>query len=101
MSKRLYSYGKQRTDFYALARELSNRTEWHMGEMRGTAKVEWKWGRLDYSYRESVKRADYVVYSYSTPIAWHTPEGWVMPDVKYSPTTTTHQGKVSVALSVM
>jgi hypothetical protein len=41
---------------------------------------------------------DYVVYSYSTPIAWHTPKGWVVPDVKYSRTTSRHQGVVRRAV---
>lgn len=31
---------------------------------------------------------DYVVLSYETPIAWHTPRGWVVPDVRYSVTTS-------------
>lgn len=54
---------------------------------------------------ESVEAADYVVYSYSTPIAWHTlhEDGahngcWTIPDVKYSVTTTAHQHKVMTAL---
>ena len=34
----------------------------------------------------------YVVFSYATPIAWHTATfGWVVPDVFYTPTTLTHQ----------
>lgn len=49
---------------------------------------------------------DYVVYSYQTPIAWHVPddgddgdtERWVVPDVKYSRTTTRHQNLVLTAL---
>lgn len=34
-----------------------------------------------------------VIYSYSTPIAWHdTDYGWIIPEVTYSPTTSTkHQ----------
>ena len=36
---------------------------------------------------------DYVVFSYSTPIAWHTPDGWVVPPVRYSVTTSKHQGQ--------
>ena len=41
----------------------------------------------------------YVVYSYWTPIAWWSPVGgWVVPAVKYSPTTTGHQTSVRVAL---
>lgn len=49
---------------------------------------------------------DYVVFSYDTPIAWHVPndadqgdaERWVVPDEKYSPTTTRHQRLVLTAL---
>lgn len=43
--------------------------------------------------------ADYVIYSYATPIAWHTHYGlWVVPDVKYSVTTTRHQSLVRDAI---
>jgi len=43
---------------------------------------------------------DYVVWSYSTPIAWHSPRfGWVVPNVKYSVTTTIQQGVVRTALA--
>lgn len=35
----------------------------------------------------------YVVYSYDTPIAWFSPlRGWVVPQRKYSATTSRHQG---------
>lgn len=41
----------------------------------------------------------YVVYSYRTPIAWVSKDGeWVVPDVKYSATTTNHQNIVRVAV---
>jgi hypothetical protein len=46
---------------------------------------------------------DYVVYSYATPIAWHdayTGE-WIVPDVKYSTTTSKHQGKIRSAVNSM
>ena len=37
----------------------------------------------------------YVVYSYSTPIAWFTKRGeWVVPSEKYSHTTSRHQSIV-------
>lgn len=40
----------------------------------------------------TVGQADYIVFSYSTPIAWHIPdEGWIVPPVSYSPTTSNHQ----------
>jgi hypothetical protein len=42
---------------------------------------------------------DYVVYSYATPIAWHTAEdGWAVVTDKFSPTTTNHQHLVRMAL---
>lgn len=41
---------------------------------------------------------DYVVYSYSTPIAWHGSRGWIVPARKYSVTTSNHQGVVRRAL---
>lgn len=38
---------------------------------------------------------DYIVYSYGTPIAWHNiREGWNIPPVKYSRTTSRHQSTV-------
>lgn len=42
----------------------------------------------------------YVVYSYFTPIAWFSDsKGWVVPDVKYSVTTSRHQGVVRRAVA--
>lgn len=42
----------------------------------------------------------YVVYSYGTPIAWRDDarEHWVIPDVKYSSTTSRHQNIVKAAV---
>lgn len=68
----------------------------------------WAQGQLDVvEYGASLAQADYVVYSYGTPIAWHLRGDyaadagveWVMPDEKYSLTTTRHQGKILVALN--
>lgn len=108
MVERLYSYGKNRTDFYGLAERLKNFTEWRMGSMHSEGPRMpgyWTEGILPQEYRASCAQADYVVYSYNTPIAWHRRGDyggdWVMPDVKYSRTTTVHQGKIAVALSVM
>ena len=40
----------------------------------------------------------FAVWSYGTPIAWHTvTDGWVVPDVRYSVTTSKHQGQARVA----
>jgi hypothetical protein len=44
----------------------------------------------------------YAIWSYLTPIAWRTYRNgravWIIPDVRYSVTTTKHQNKVRVAL---
>lgn len=103
MSKRLTSYGKNHTDFRSLAGFIDLHEEWKMGNMYAQeGEPTWRWGELPYQYREFVKRADYVIYSYSTPIAWHIPgDGWASPDIKYSATTTTHQNRVRVALSFL
>ncbi len=43
---------------------------------------------------------DYIVYSYGTPIAWHRADaGWTVPDVRYSATTSRHQGVVRRAVA--
>jgi hypothetical protein len=48
-------------------------------------------GYLPKGFHESLSRADYVVYSYFTPIGWHVPDhGWVIPEVTYSATTSSH-----------
>lgn len=56
-------------------------------------------GYLPAEWRERLREAHdragdglYVVYSYNTPIAWHGGEQWTRPDVKYSATTSRHQG---------
>lgn len=58
-------------------------------------------GRLPAAWAQDLRsafKADaeiYVVFSYSTPIAWFVPgEGWVEPDVKYSVTTSKQLGQV-------
>ena len=43
-------------------------------------------------------RPDYVVWSYATPIAWHGRHGWVVPTVRYSPTTDRHLWHVARGL---
>lgn len=41
----------------------------------------------------------YIVYSYGTPIAWHTPQGWYIVAQKFSVTTSKHQNAVKRAIS--
>lgn len=56
-------------------------------------------GRLPDGWRKVLPNdARYVVWSYVTPIAWVTRDGlFVIPAVKYSPTTSNHQGLVRQA----
>lgn len=86
-------------------------------ETYGALKAEWNGGypsgRLPSPWREQfdadTRHPDgrvgvlaYVVYSYATPIAWWTESnGWVVPDVKYSPTTSKHQGKLYLVRSLV
>lgn len=58
-------------------------------------------GWLPREHRAAVLAADYVVYSYATPIAWHVPgEGWTVPDVKYSVTTSRHQAQARLGAKI-
>ena len=82
------------------------------------------YGRLPQALRESASQADYVVYSYATPIAWHLPNvtevtvpgydkpvsgndfpfatgTWVFPPLSYSVTTSRAQGQILTALSAL
>ena len=62
-------------------------------------------------WREDKGEIDYVIYSYQTPIAWRIRDTWygnggqthshrwIVPDVRYSVTTSKHQNNVRTALS--
>jgi hypothetical protein len=41
----------------------------------------------------------YVVYSYGTPIAWHSIEGWYIVSQKFSVTTSKHTNAVRRAIT--
>jgi hypothetical protein len=55
-------------------------------------------GELPAQFRPAITGADYIVWSYATPIAWCINGFWHTPDVKYSPTTSQHQGQVNTAI---
>lgn len=58
------------------------------GEFRGM-------GQLHPAYDAvAVSSAEYVVYSYATPIAWFIAGSWVIPHERYSVTTSKHQNIV-------
>lgn len=85
------------------AREtFRNRTGSFSGDVieRGAGQSLRYVGYLPKGFHASLSRADYVVYSYSTPIGWHVPdEGWHVPEVIYSVTTSNrHQPVVRMAV---
>ena len=88
-----------------LARE-SFRTN---GALKGVARPEWidhgKMSVRDFLTLQSDKRTygiDYVIYSYSTPIAWLSNKDggtWAMPEADYSVTTKRHKATIRAAIA--
>ena len=62
---------------------------------RETAKLEADFNHHRYHLGQEM----YVVYSYGTPIAWHTAEGWYVVEQKFSVTTSKHQNFVRRAIA--
>lgn len=75
------------------------------GNLRGgpvTLTGGWAFGQLPREDQERFEAqrpaVDYVVWSYQTPIGWHLSSGeWIIPDVRYSRTTSCHQSEVRQA----
>lgn len=57
-----------------------------------------KWLQSDQELARSGGSPFYVVYSYDTPIAWAYGTTVVIPDVRYSPTTSKQQTRVRISL---
>lgn len=100
--------------FVVIAKHLANREAFRThGAMRsesvnGGQDAAWMfargYGRLpqDWARTLTARRGviTYVIYSYQTPIAWRDSEcGWVVPDERYSQTTSVHQGRIRAALT--
>jgi len=67
------------------------------GSLRGQqfhGELVWPVGRLPEAFIAELREYGdaYVVFSYSTPIAWYANGVWSQPAVKYSVTTSKHQG---------
>ena len=82
----------------------------HFKPFKGNSLTGQRWNRhlslpyyteLSAEYREQFRKDApmYVIFSYNTPIAWYGELGWVVPNVKYSATTSRHQGIVRRALT--
>jgi hypothetical protein len=49
-------------------------------------------GMLPVEFHHLLEDAEYIVYSYGTPIFWYASDcSWNFPKVKYSPSTSRHQ----------
>jgi len=82
---------------------IATRREFKASALSGTSTATGA-GKLDNEetarYNEAVRGgANYFVYSYSTPIAWHTPAGWYAVTQKFSVTTSRHQNYTRRAIS--
>lgn len=82
---------------------IATRQEFKASALSGinvnTSGLQGAYGRLDPEefarFKEAETRVDYVVYSYGTPIAWHTEaDGWYVVEQKFSVTTSKHQNYV-------
>jgi len=78
----------------------------YTSSQQGSVSPDISSGRLAHRYIASLQEGDTeaVVHSYSTPIGWRTRDAmgassWVVPAVKYSRTTSKHQGKLRNQLS--
>lgn len=57
-------------------------------------------GQLSDSYWPCLSHADYIIWSFETPIAWHTTDSvWHQPHERYSVTTLRHQSQCAVAIA--
>ena len=92
-----------RSDFFTYAALLNQREAFQAGaNVYGAPKLasNERYGQLPALFWASFTNSDYAVWSYNTPIAWysHLAESWIIPNVKYSNTTSAHQNKIRVAL---
>lgn len=56
-------------------------------------------GAIADAYHQRGQHITYTVLSYATPIAWHDDErGWIIPEVRYSVTTSKQQNKIRRAI---
>lgn len=80
---------------------IAARHAFNAGSMKGRNRFFYPpgHGQLPPEYWQHLNGADYVIWSYDTPVAWHNPEEgyWWVPDVIYSHVTSAHQWLVRMA----
>jgi hypothetical protein len=90
-------------DYEGIAKAISENKPFNThGSLRGAPQAEATYaGWLAHKYLASYRDADYVIWSYQTPIAWRTQGQWIQPADKYSVTTSKQQGTVRRALRML
>ena len=82
---------------------IAGREDFIASSLRGQSGRSNTYGRLDpeeiAEYEKARDTMDYVVISYSTPVAWHSSLGWYAVKRKFSNTTSRHQGIIRRAIS--
>jgi len=85
----------QRDAIHYIAMQQEFKASALSGVNANTSGLQGAYGRLDpeeFARFKAVEiQVDYVVYSYGTPIAWHTMDGWYVVEQKFSVTTSKHQ----------
>ena len=90
----------------AIQAAVDHRTEFNHGTLSARRIEHMTYGHMvpelgrSLAVEIAVNGSAFVIFSYRTPIAWWTSEGdgWVVPDARYSVTTTNHQNVVRVAV---
>lgn len=87
---------------YIEARDrIANRIPFHVSSITADYRT-YGTGYLDNEWRERyyAENPEYVVLSYSTPIAWYSADhGWTLVTQRFSQTTGRHQSHVRIAVS--
>ena len=82
--------------------EISNRSPFKSSALSASTRQPYGSGWLNHQELMQLEAdhadIDYTVYSYATPIAWHTPRGWHVVAQRFSVTTSKHQSKVRQAV---
>lgn len=107
MSRNSVKLGSRTSGWWEFIAPLRNMQAFDTsGSLKGrVGDDDYSWGRLTGDEYNRFKAAyyagklEYVVYSYSTPIAWKADGVWYQPDTRYSVTTTKQQNKIAVAIS--
>jgi len=83
---------------------IANRQEFKASALTGTTYSQ-GCGRLNVQELDKFindltsDKINFFVYSYGTPIAWHTAKGWYVVEQKFTPTTSKHQSLTRRAIA--